>query len=508
MSECLGSEKHWVDTTIGMLGRLHCGQSPSSADVNTNGDGVPYVTGPEQWDGCNIIESKWTTDPRRIAPSNSIFITVKGSVGEMFPGIVAAIGRDIYAFEPADEMSMKFVYYALQYSVQDVVQKARGDIPGLTKSHILDHPISVPGSKQQRLIASKIDELFSRIDEGERALVRVQKLVERYRQSVLKAAVTGELTREWRDKQANSGAPIETGEALLARILTARREAWEQAELGKMKAKGIKPKDGKWKQKYKEPSSPDTTDLPELPAGWVWASVSQVCGEFGNGLSKKPSHTPPGYPILRISAVRPLAVDAEDIRYYPSEDIESLDGFLVNTGDLLFTRYNGSKELVGVSGVFHGAEPVLHPDKLIRARVVSEHLVSPEYLAITLNCGWSKKHLDQWVKTSAGQHGIAGSDIKRAPFPLPSIAEQLQILEIVEVALSKCGDAKSTCSAQLRRSGAVRQSILKSAFAGALIAQDSSDEPAATLIERITSERRASPAKPQRSPKIKKNASK
>ena len=76
----------------------------------------------------------------------------------------------------------------------------------------------------------------------------MQKLVERYRQSVLKAAVTGELTRDWREK--NKGK-LESGEALLARILKARREAWEKAELDKMKAKGITPANDKWKQKYR-----------------------------------------------------------------------------------------------------------------------------------------------------------------------------------------------------------------------------------------------------------------
>src|SRR5690606_25734715 len=155
--------------------------------------------GPEQWDGHLIHQCKWTTSPKRIAPSNSVFITVKGAgVGKLFRGIHAAIGRDIYAFEPHPELHFMFVFRVLQYSIQDVIAKARGDIPGLSKDHILSHTIAVPGFKTQEKVASKIDELFSRIDEGERALERVSKLVERYRQSVLKAAVTGKLTRDWR----------------------------------------------------------------------------------------------------------------------------------------------------------------------------------------------------------------------------------------------------------------------------------------------------------------------
>ena len=78
----------WVQTKLDDLGRLHCGQSPSSRDVNTDGLGELYVTGPEQWDGKQVHRTKWTTDPRRIVPEGCIFITVKGAgVGTMFPGI-------------------------------------------------------------------------------------------------------------------------------------------------------------------------------------------------------------------------------------------------------------------------------------------------------------------------------------------------------------------------------------------------------------------------------------
>jgi type I restriction enzyme S subunit len=57
-------------------------------------------------------------------------------------------------------------------------------------------PVRVAPMAEQQRIVSRIEELFSEIDEGERALERVGQLVERYRQSVLKAAITGELAGE------------------------------------------------------------------------------------------------------------------------------------------------------------------------------------------------------------------------------------------------------------------------------------------------------------------------
>jgi type I restriction enzyme S subunit len=130
--------------------------------------------------------------------------------------------------------------------------------------------IPLPPTNEQRRIVDRIDELFSLIEAGERALERARRLLERYRQSVLKAAVSGELTRDWRERHQGE---IEPGGALLTRILKSQRQAWEAAELEKMREKGIKPKDGRWKENYRGPDPVRTSDLPELPMGWVWASL-------------------------------------------------------------------------------------------------------------------------------------------------------------------------------------------------------------------------------------------
>ena len=82
--------------------------------------------------------------------------------------------------------------------------------------------MELPPYGEQVRIAQKVDELFSRIDAGEQALKKFQVLLKTYRQSVLKAAATGELTKDWREKNGSRG---ETGFELLQRILKARREA-------------------------------------------------------------------------------------------------------------------------------------------------------------------------------------------------------------------------------------------------------------------------------------------
>ena len=69
------------------------------------------------------------------------------------------------------------------------------------------------------------------------------------------------------------GREYEPADQLLTRILKERRTTWEAEQLAKMEAQGKAPKDDKWKAKYKEPAGPDTSELPELPEGWVLGKV-------------------------------------------------------------------------------------------------------------------------------------------------------------------------------------------------------------------------------------------
>lgn len=55
----------------------------------------------------------------------------------------------------------------------------------------------------------------------------------------------------------------------------------------------------------------------------------------------------------------------------------------------------------------------------------------------------------------------------------------------MDEALSLATSADKACQDGLSRSAALRQSILKDAFSGRLVPQDSNDEPASELLARI-----------------------
>ena len=366
-------------------------------------------------------------------------------------------------------------YFLNQWEfVSFVTRLNTGDRPRVDFTQFADYPIPLPPLPEQHRIVAEIETQFTRLDASVAALRRAQANLKRYRASVLKAACEGRLVPTEAELARSEGRDYEPAGVLLERILAERRARWESQE--------------KRRGRYKEPSAPDTSGLPELPEGWVWANLEQLVAVLKNGYSKRPEGDT-GTPILRISAVRPMSVDLEDVRWV--SNAETLTDFLIQPGDLLFTRYNGNPSLVGVCGVVPEVErDTLHPDKLIRASLVTPSTL-PNFVQLVVNVGVSREFLSRRVRTTAGQSGISGTDLKAMPVLLPPLAEQRRIVAEVERRLSVVQQAEATVEASLVRAGRLRQSILKQAFSGKLVPQDPNDEPASALLERIRAERSA-----------------
>jgi type I restriction enzyme S subunit len=368
---------------------------------------------------------------------------------------------------PNENINQKYLGWFFQSKTyRDLVSECSkgSNINNLKRDHVLGVPFPLAPLDEQQRITDKIESLFAELDNGEEALRTTLKQLARYRQSVLKAAVSGELTADWREENADK---LEHGRDLLAKILQKRREQWQG------------------RGKYKEPMKADVSGLPDLPKGWVWASLDQLVGTLKNGLSGKPSQDVNQFPILRISSTRPMKVSMEDMRYYQPRSGEDVDQFWVEKGDLLFTRYNGSAHLVGVCGQMRSETNVLHPDKLIRARPMWTAGLITDYLEIACNTGATRKHIAANIKTTSGQQGLAGSDLRVSPIPLPPAGEQAEIAARVWRALGDMDMLQAHCQSELSRTSALRQSILKNAFSGKLVPQDPNDEPASELLKRI-----------------------
>lgn len=364
---------------------------------------------------------------------------------------------EFHILRPRPGTDAKYLYYYI--SSQKFRSEAERHMTGavgqrrVSTSDLKEFIIPLPSLDQQKYIATQIEKQFSRLDEAVVNLRRVKDNLRRYRAAVLKAAVEGRLVEREAEIARREGRDYETGAQLLQRVLETRRRRWTG------------------KTKYKEPAVPDASNPPPSLEGWVWATADQLLMSLRNGLSKKPEDSKPGIPILRISAVRPLELDTEDRRFYRPQESESTDHCKLKAHDILFVRYNGTKEFVGACALVSSAPGVLlYPDKLIRGRVVSKSLVMPSYVAIAANVGKSREHIDELIKTTAGQQGIAGGNVRQMPLPLPPYAEQQRIVTEVDRQLSFIREIQDQIETNLRRANRLRSSILGRTFSRAMSA--------------------------------------
>jgi type I restriction enzyme S subunit len=342
----------------------------------------------------------------------------------------------------------------------------------------------LPPTNEQRRIVAKIEELFSDLDAGVAALERVKANLKRYRAAVLKAAVEGKLTAQWRTKHPNT----EPASKLLERILAERRKKWEADQLARFAAAG-KPPPKNWRDKYQEPTAPDTSSLPSVPKGWCWATVAALLmAPLCNGISVKGANEPPGVPALRLNAMSESGFDYSCVRYIPISE-EVANDLAVVADDFFVSRGNGSLPLVG-RGTLAQEPPhrVVFPDTMMRARL-ADAVVRSRWIPSIWPSRFIRRQVEKMVKTTAGIWKIAQPQVETITVPLPPFAEQDAIRERLEARLTTVSAIEQALERAETRAARLRQSILKRAFEGKLVPQDPKDEPASVLLERIKADR-------------------
>lgn len=395
---------------------------------------------------------------------------------------------------PAIGMESRFLYYQVcQESFINSIPTYGNSPPAARDDEFLDILIPVAPTNEQHRIAEKIEELFSKLDAGSAALERVAANLKRYRSSVLKAAVEGRLTEQWRAENP----PSEPASKPLERILAERRRKWEEDQLAKYAKKGKTPPKN-WRNKYKEPTLPDTTDLPPLPEGWCYTSLPAIIpgdgesiktGPFGS-LLKKHEHTNSGIPVLGIENIEAMRFIKGNKIFITPEKAAQLVDYDALPGDILVSRSGTVGEVCVVP---EGLGDLRISTNLMRVRLVRSSML-PEFFCILFN--GSPFVLQQVSELCSGstRDFLNKKMLETILLPLPPLQEQAVIIQEVEQHLSLIEKHDLIIERALQRSTLLRQAILKRAFEGRLVPQDPNDEPASVLLERIAAERKAASA--------------
>ena len=275
----------WVWTKTAEVAVIVGGGTPkTSAPKNFEGGEIPWIT-PADLSGYktkyiargarNITEAGLNGSSARLLPANTVLFSSRAPIGYVaIASQPVTTNQGFKSFVLPKGIDPSFVYYYFLRAKETIESLGGGttfkEISGATAATI---PLALAPLAEQHRIVAEIETQFTRLDASVSALRRAQANLKRYRASVLKDACEGRLVPTESELSRTEGRDYEAAAVLLERILAERRARWESQETRR--------------GKYKEPSAPDASDLPELPEGWLWSAIGQ-CFEVYVGATPKP----------------------------------------------------------------------------------------------------------------------------------------------------------------------------------------------------------------------------
>jgi len=367
-------------------------------------------------------------------------------------------------------------YFLVQSRIKNLmlanISGVGGSLTRTNKNAIREFELALPPLPEQRAIVAKLEQLFSELDNGIANLQRVQEKLKVYRQAVLKKAFEGELTKEWRAKQKD----LPTAETLLEQIKEERaRHYSEQLEEWKVAVKNWEKK-GKVGKKPGKPSKLTEPDDPStehekrkwlLPIGWIWTQVGWlafVTKLAGFEYTKHVVYSDKGdLRVIKAENAGKLGFNPTDYSKIDSDSVSMLTRSKLVGGELLIVFVGAGTGQVAT--VPHSMKFFLGPN-IGMARPYVE--INNKYIELFLRSPLGRDLLMAASKAVA-QPSLSMGTIRQAPVALPSRLEQHQIVQEIESRLSVCDKLEESITTNLQKAEALRQSILKKAFEGALL---------------------------------------
>ncbi len=199
-----------------------------------------------------------------------------------------------------------------------------------------------------------------------------------------------------------------------------------------------------------------------------------------------------GFPVLRLTAIKNRVLDLS-ARKGGAWRKEDATPFLVERGDFMVSRGNGSLRLVGRGALaVDDPDPVAFPDTMIRVRP-NPHVIDPEFLAFVWDSRTVRRQIEAAARTTAGIYKVNQSILEALNIPVPPLDVQARIVEAARDHFAEVKRLTGATGMAQERSEHLRRSLLAEAFTGKLVPQDLADEPAVELLKRIEAERHNQP---------------
>ena len=350
---------------------------------------------------------------------------------------------------PKDYVEGKFLnLYLKHFYYSGEIVKYQGGSNNLRNLKFPDYikiNIPLPPKPTQQAIVSKIEELFSEIEKGIECLFTARQQLKTYRQSVLKWAFEGKLTNSLSSRTNRDNYDF--------------KDLYDEHDLNI----AAEPADICNSKNH-------SSDKGELPKGWKWVKINEVAVTTGGYAFKSKDFKNEGkYQVLRMGNVRPGILRYDESPVFLNDVDENILGrSLLQIGDVIITQTGTRKKRDYGFTVLIPKTNLLLNQRIALIRFKENYL--PKFF---LYFSWTDSFKDQFFANETGNVGQGNVGIKAVTetlVPFCSINEQIEIVQEIESRLSVADKMEESINESLQQAEALKQSILKKAFEGSLVA--------------------------------------
>ena len=420
----------WEWVRLGSVIELQSGQDMTPDKYNSNGQGIPYITGASNIENGKLLINRWTDYGRAFAYSGDILLTCKGTVGAMIilQESKVHIARQIMAVRPIGEVYVPYIKLVLETLVENLRAAAKSMIPGIAREDVLQSLFPIPPFDEQHRIVHRfldIEPLLELYTVADTKLISLNAAFpETLKKSILQEAVQGKLVPQDPNDEPAS--------VLLERIRAEKEQLIKEGKIKRDKHESvIFRRDNSYYEKVDGIERCIDDELPfEIPESWSWTRWGAVATSIQYGYNA-PAKQCGRIRMVRISDIHENLVTWNTV---PFCDINESDisTYLLRPNDILFARTGGT---VGKSFLVRDVPyKAIYAGYLIRTRYST--LLCPQYLKYFMESPLYWQQLKTGT-TATAQPNCNGQTLSNMLLPLPPAKEQYRIVEKINRAFAK-----------------------------------------------------------------------
>ena len=458
----------WAETEVGNAISLKNGFAFKSKDFTNNGVPVIRISNIQENKvelvDTKKIEEKEEYDKFQISKGDLLVAMSGATTGKM--GVYnfddkAYLNQRVGNLQVISEdyIDLKYRNYFFKNVSSDILDKAYGGAqPNISGSMIEELAFPIPPMAEQVRIVQKIESCFEKVDETESSLNKVEKLLEKYRESLLAKAFRGELIPQNPDDEPAS--------VLLSKIRAER----EKAETSKKK-----------KVQAFEPITDDEKPF-DIPESWEWVRLSEIVKPekiITYGIVQAGPHVEDGVPYIRVTDMVGDELSPENMKRTNNDIAKKFERSKVNEGDIVYALRGRIGDVMIVPSSLDGANLTQGT-----ARISVSHLVDRDYVLWVMRSPVVLRQSDEKKKGTTFKE-ITLTALREFVIPLPPVREQKNISSKMLRLDSDFRKIKKSSKSKFELLIKLKMATLAKAFEGRLVEQIESEGTGQELLEKI-----------------------